>query len=82
VRRSDKPPRHKSFGSIRFPLRTNISQIVTERPSVAQNHVSVTTVSFPKKSLEKFYPAPKPLIQKAPRTFQNFLERSISKLAA
>jgi hypothetical protein len=60
----------------------NAHQLVTERPSVAQNPTQVTAVTLLAKSPRKISSLPEPLIQALSSPFKTFLEHSSSKLAA
>ncbi|WP_218187246.1 hypothetical protein, partial [Pseudomonas sp. P1.8] len=62
-----------------FPI---AHHFVTERPSVAQNHASVTIVATSKKSPQKISSSPEPLFQALSSHFRVFLEHPSSKLAA
>jgi hypothetical protein len=62
-----------------FPI---AHHFVTERPSVAQNHAQVTTVTPSAKSPRKISSTPEPLFQALSSHFKTFLEHPSNKLAA
>jgi hypothetical protein len=62
-----------------FPI---AHQLVTERPSVAQNHAQVTKASPHKNPPQKISSTPEPLFQALSSHFRIFLECSSNKLAA